>query len=61
MADFDGGANASDQPDEHDKPFVSWANTSSYDASAYKPIPIEKYAITRVGNARFRCSVRPAA
>ena len=61
MADFDGGAYISDQPEDHDNPSVSRANTSSYDASAYNAIPIEKYATTRAGNARFRCSVLPAA
>jgi hypothetical protein len=35
--------------------------TSSYAPSACNAIPIEKYAMTRAGKDRCRCSVRPAS
>ncbi|GAC1443039.1 MAG: hypothetical protein NVSMB55_15470 [Mycobacteriales bacterium] len=52
IADLLGGVYVSVHPDAHDSPSVSCANTSSYEPSEYKAIPIEKYAITRAGNAR---------
>src|SRR5664280_2908251 len=61
IADFDGAVKLSAQPEAHDSPSVSWLSTSSYEPSEYSPIPIAKYAITRAGNDRRRCSVRPSA
>src|SRR5680860_877797 len=61
MPDFDGGTYDSAHPDDHDSPSVSWAITSSYEPSEYSAIPTAKYAIDRAGNARRRCSVRPAS
>ena len=46
--------------DDHASPSVSCANTSSQEPSECSAIPIEKYAITRAGNDRFRCSLLPA-
>ena len=48
-------------PTDHDNPSVNNANTSSYEPSECNAIPIAKYAITRAGNDRCRCSVRPAS
>ena len=53
-------ATTRDQPDAHDSPSVNNDSTSSYEPSECRPIPIAKYAITRAGNDRCRCSVRPA-
>ena len=60
MPDFDGSTTGA-AADDHDNPSVNSDNTSSYAPSACKAIPIEKYAITRAGNDRCRCSVRPAS
>jgi hypothetical protein len=60
IADLLGGRYSSCQPEAHDSPSVNWASTSSYEPSEYSAIPIEKYAITRAGSDRCRCSVRPA-
>src|SRR5665811_2092507 len=46
---------------DHANPSVNSDNTSSYEPSECNAIPIEKYAITRAGNDRCRCSVRPTA
>ena len=61
IADLLGSGYSSCQPEAHDSPSVNWASTSSYEPSEYSAIPIEKYAITRAGNDRCRCSVRPAS
>jgi len=47
-----GGLYLSCHPEAHDSPSVNCASTSSYEPSEYNAIPIEKYAITRAGNAR---------
>src|SRR3954454_22783355 len=61
IADLLGGEYVSCHPEAHDSPSVSWASTSSYEPSEYSAIPIEKYAITRAGSDRERCSVRPTS
>src|SRR5674476_1268694 len=61
IADLLGNEYSSRQPDAHDSPSVSCASTSSYEPSEYSAIPIEKYAITRAGSDRCRCSVRPTS
>ena len=42
IADRDGGRNASDQPEDHDRPSVNNDHTSSYDPCEYKAIAIAK-------------------
>src|SRR5680860_854815 len=59
IADFDGNLGGSPPGSAHDRPSVNNDNTSKYDPSECNAIPIEKYAITRAGNNRCRCSLRP--
>src|SRR5699024_1449149 len=59
IADLLGGRYVSCQPEDHDSPSVSCEKMSSYDPSEYRAIPIAKYATTRAGNDRDRCSPRP--
>ena len=40
---------------------IDGGNTELLAAPEYSAIPIEKYAITRAGSARLRCSVRPVS
>lgn len=43
----------------HARPSEINANTSSYEPSECRAIPIARYAIDRAGNDRYRFSVRP--
>ena len=59
IADFDGDFTGPASPDSaHASPSVINPITSSYEPSECKAMPIAKYAITRAGNDRDRCSVR---
>ena len=59
IADFDGNFTGSASRNDHANPSVNNPSTSSYEPSECNAIPIAKYAITRAGNDRCRCSVRP--
>jgi hypothetical protein len=61
IADPDGAVHDRRHDDNQLNPSVKLANTSSYEPSENIAIPITKYATTRAGNDRRRCSVRPAS
>ena len=61
IADFDGNFTGSASGNDHANPSVNKPTTSSYEPSECNAIPTAKYATTRAGNNRCRCSVRPAA
>ena len=61
IADFDGNFTGSASGNDHANPSVNKPTTSSYEPSECNAIPTAKYATTRAGNNRCRCSVRPAS